>query len=138
MAETVIPMPTYYAMTLGTFIARLSRMDHGASIVVDTGDKVAGFASYRGFYDEIAMVPVASHDSHTPDALRALSLVGEVLAEAKACVGATFPGWKGGEYRMHESTDLWFAPEGHATGWRPVGFDGLGTGIVRVITCGGL
>lgn len=37
---------------------------------------------------------------------------GEMLVHAKSAQGATFTGYKGGEYTMHEYTDCWIAEYG--------------------------
>ena len=57
-----------------------------------------GFArphSYRGFYRDLGFV-VAGNIT-----------VGEMLAAARRARGATYHGWKGGEYTMGEHTDCW-------------------------------
>ena len=83
-------------MTLGELILRLQEEDPEKIIV-------CGFDaphSYRGYYDELAFEPCAP------------AKVGEMLAAAKSAVGATFEGWKGGEFTMHEYTDVWLAVMG--------------------------
>jgi len=80
-------------VTLGELIKRLSK---------ESADKVVplGFAkphSYRGFYDELAFEPVKN------------ITVGEMLKAAKKALGATYTGYKGGEYKMKEWTDVWLA-----------------------------
>jgi len=60
--------------------------------------------SYRGYYDELAFELVSN------------VTVAQMLADAKGAVGATFDGWKGGEYKMGEYTDCWLVQKEGQTG----------------------
>jgi hypothetical protein len=68
--------------------------------------------SYRGFYDDLAFEP------------RENVTVAAMLADARSALGATFHGWKGGEYTMAEYTDCWLAVAG-CTG------EGIGPVLLR-------
>ncbi len=62
-----------------------------------------GFAkpqSYRGFYDDLAFEPAQN------------VTVASMLAYAKEAVGRVYIGWKGGEFRMSEYTEVWLAEYG--------------------------
>jgi hypothetical protein len=62
-----------------------------------------GFAnphSYRGYYNELAFEPKKD------------VTVGEMLAAATSALGATYGGYKGGQYTMNECTDCWLAEYG--------------------------
>ena len=72
-------------------------------------DKIArpGFDdphSYRGYYEQLAfcIVPSAS--------------VGEMLKSAKRALGATFEGWKGGDFTMSHYTECWLVEDHGDTG----------------------
>lgn len=56
--------------------------------------------SYRGYYDQVAFLPVEN------------ARIGDMLEHAKSALGATFMGYKGGEYTMHEYTNCWIADYG--------------------------
>lgn len=56
--------------------------------------------SYRGYYNDVAFEP------------KAYVTVGEMLHHAKSAVGATFHGYKGGEYKMDTLTNTWIAEYG--------------------------
>ena len=56
--------------------------------------------SYRGYYDELAFEPARD------------VTIGKMLACAKAALGTTYEGYKGGEYVMEEYTDVWLAEWG--------------------------
>lgn len=56
--------------------------------------------SYRWDYSELAFEPTAN------------VTVGEMLAAARSALGATFQGWKGGEYTMSGYTDCHLAEQG--------------------------
>lgn len=89
------------ALTLGEVIERLKRENPSRLLPV-------GFAaphSYRGDYSDLAFE------------LRHNITVGEMLAAAESAVGATFEGWKGGDYEMRDYTDCWLVPaEGTSMG----------------------
>ncbi len=83
-------------LTLGGIIERLEKEDQ---------DRVLPFGfdephSYRGHYEQLAFEPAWN--------IR----IGDMLAAARSALGATFPGWKGGDYTMSTHTDCWIANEG--------------------------
>jgi len=83
-------------MTLQALIEELSRYDPQQRVPL-------GFRephSYRGYYDELAFEPV-------PD-----TTVGAMLAAAKDALGATYTGYKGGDYTMNAYTQVWLARYG--------------------------
>ncbi|MDC0644040.1 hypothetical protein OAP32_00520 [Crocinitomicaceae bacterium] len=83
-------------MTLGKLIVVLEEMDPD-TIIQGLGE----LDSYRGYYSDLAFDPVN-------DMVKASDL----LAQCKAALGATFTGYKGGEFYMDESTPLFIAPYG--------------------------
>lgn len=58
--------------------------------------------SYRGYYRDLAF----------QSNLYLNTSVKEALNLTKGCVGATFEGWKGGEYKMTKDTLIWIADPG--------------------------
>jgi hypothetical protein len=56
--------------------------------------------SYRGYYSELAFEP----DENVA--------VRSMLDCARSALGATFVGWKGGEYLMHEYVTVYLANQG--------------------------
>lgn len=65
-----------------------------------------GFAhpmSYRGSYDQLAFAPASN------------VTVGSMLEHAKSALGATFEGYKGGEYTMTERTPCHIAEYGECS-----------------------
>lgn len=95
MTETKQDQPTPRHMSLGEIIERLQREDPSKRVRL-------GFRyphSYRGYYHDIAF---EWHRSVT---------VGEMLADAESAMGATFQGWKGGDYTMKEFTSAWLVRE---------------------------
>ncbi len=71
-----------------------------------------GFASYRGYYSDLAIGFSEFAQSTCSDFRNGL----------RECIGETFTGYKGGDNTMNGDTPVWVANYGH-TG---------GTGIVRV------
>lgn len=56
--------------------------------------------SWRGSYSELAFEPKGS------------ATVGECLVAARSADGATYQGWKGGDYTMHGFSDVYLAERG--------------------------
>lgn len=59
--------------------------------------------SYRGYYEDIAFNPA----TNVP--------ISVMLNEAKSALNQKFPGYKGGEYLMHDYTYCWIAEYGHTS-----------------------
>lgn len=86
-------------LSLGQLIARLEEADPNLVLPL-------GFAephSFRGYYDELAFEP------------RNDIRIGDMLDAARSALGATFTGYKGGEYTMSEFTDCWIAYYGDSS-----------------------
>ena len=86
-------------MTLGELIDILTAMPPGATVALGKPN------SYRGDYAELAFAPGEPRPAT------------EVLADARACVGALFDGYKGGIYRMGLGTVV------HRARWGEYGGD---------------
>ncbi len=56
--------------------------------------------SFRGYYEDVAFEPAKN------------VTVASMLKNAKDALGATFKGYKGGEFKMHEYTDCWICEYG--------------------------
>jgi hypothetical protein len=83
-------------VTLGDLIKELEKHDPEKVVPV-------GFHhpySYRGYYELLAFEPKEN------------TTVGEMLQTAKSALGATFIGWKGGEFTIDEHTVCYIAVEG--------------------------
>lgn len=90
-----------YHLTLGGLIHFLECVPKELPVVTSEGEGVGDLHSYRGYYSDLCLAP------------RTECSAGELLNEAKDALGHEFTGWKGGEFRMHDKTPLWFAEEGH-------------------------
>lgn len=90
-----------YHLTLGEAIDKLSALEGDMPIVFDNGSAPGEVDSYRGYYSDLAFEPTDQDRT-----------VAQVLADLKAANGATFTGYKGGEFGMSERTPLWMAPYG--------------------------
>lgn len=80
-------------LTLGELIAKLDAMP------ATTPVGLVEPHSYRGYYRDLAFEPGES-------------TAGAVLEAARAALGATFEGYKGGDYVMGKSTPVWVASYG--------------------------
>lgn len=87
-------------MTLGNLIKRLEELDPALIIKGVRAD----VGSYRGYYCDLYVEKCASDDEGVP--------ASELLKACRNAVDLTFYGYKGGEYRMGESTPLWLASYG--------------------------
>lgn len=86
-------------MNLGSIITALEAADPQQPVP-------HGFAnphSYRGDYMDLAFEP-------TPD-----TTVSAMLTAARSALGATFQGWKGGDFLMDADTWCWLSPQGDAS-----------------------
>lgn len=91
-------------MTLSELIGALETADPGLVLPL-------GFSnphSYRGFYTDLAFEPTAN------------VTVGQMLADARSALGATYQGHKGGDYTMEGWTECWLAEDG-CGGGEPIG-----------------
>jgi hypothetical protein len=117
-------------MNLGQLIETLAAAPSNLRVRFDNGDRPQKFYSWRGSYDELTL-----HESFgkwdpetgmsTPDPS---ITVKQLLAAARKADGATFQGYKGGDFKMDVHTPVWADPYGeylsHAiTGTRVEGDD---------------
>lgn len=100
-------------ITLGQLIDWCGRQPEGAEI----RPGLSGAHSYRGWYERLAFTPVEK------------TTAGRLLAEAIAANGETFTGWKGGKYKMDESSLVYGAADGCTNG--PVTIEKLDEAIGR-------
>lgn len=86
-------------MTLGRFIDLLKQQPQDNEVRYDFGYlRPTSFHSWRGDYNHLALGWEESSDSIKVAAL---------LERAEACVGKTFEGYKGGDFKMERYTRLW-------------------------------
>lgn len=84
-------------MTLGELIKGLSEADMNHVAHIGFSDSAH---SYRGIYRDIAFEPARN------------VRVTDMLAYARAALGKTYEGYKGGEYVMSEHVDVYLAHYG--------------------------
>ncbi len=87
-------------LDLAGIIARLEREDPDRRIP----DGFHQPHSYRGFYDQLAFEPAADIS------------IGDMLTAARSALGATYQGYKGGDYRMDGDVHCWIANWGNSDG----------------------
>ena len=96
-------------MTLGEMIGALERLNQDGVVKFAFGNFAVGNVdSYRGYYHELAIGygPPGYRSDH--------KTVGAILKTLRAAVGATFHGYKGGEYAMGINTPMWASNHGNA------------------------
>lgn len=87
-----------YQMTLGRAIKELGALNKSSEIVFDNGTYPGTADSYRGYYSDLSIAPTGERKT-----------VSDLLDTMKAALGATFMGYKGGDFTMKEDTPLWTA-----------------------------
>lgn len=96
-------------LTLGEFIAKLKSCPQDVWVEFDFCSFVPdGCDSYRGYYEDLAL---GFRESDSEELT-----VAQLLEEMQEANGREFSGWKGGEFEMGDSTPLWVANRGDATG----------------------
>lgn len=88
-------------MDLGKLIKLLELEDPEHSVRFDfVYTRPTKLHSYRGYYDQLALGWCDDGE---------IIRVKEILEDCRDAVGKIFTGWKGGEYRMDETTKVWVA-----------------------------
>lgn len=85
-------------MKLADWISTLEALPATANVEFDNGKTPTRLCSWRGVYAELTL----DSDGQAPPIT-----VKKLLKDARAAVGKTFYGYKGGEYLMHEHTPVW-------------------------------
>jgi hypothetical protein len=92
---------SFGTIELGELISQLEACHPKARVWFDfCGFAPSGLNSYRGYYDHLALEWVHYSGDVHPN-------VDSVLATLRAAIGATFQGYKGGDYRMDSTTPVW-------------------------------
>jgi hypothetical protein len=100
--------PAAEQATLGRLITRLAACNPDVRVVYDFPDmapNIEDIGSWRGIYAELAIGHHRAQGENAPT-------VADLLAALRAAVGATFEGYKGGDYVMSESTPVWVSNYG--------------------------
>lgn len=92
-----------YQMTLGKMLRALDGCDENMPVVFDGADSGSpgGEYSYRGYYSDLSFEP-----SDNP------VTVAEFKKQCSRALGATYEGYKGGDFVMANDTPLWCAAYG--------------------------
>ncbi len=110
-------------LTLGQLISEIEKIgikkENGEDmdIAFDFGSAIpTTLASWRGSYAELALgYRLSGYDAYDQEKGHFSDVTAEkVLAELKQAVGATYYGWKGGDFLMDENTPVWVANQGNA------------------------
>ena len=109
-------------LSLGELRDILLGLPGDAELTID-GRGLGAVGSYRGFYDHVALSTGAEVGT-VRDAVKAVS----------RAIGATFYGYKGGEYLMTEETPVWVSEYGEASERYVTGVMALPGGQFAVVT----
>lgn len=89
----------------------------------------SGFCSWRGIYADLALKPDANH----------ARTVGDLLSMCREADGATYEGYKGGQYEMDRYTPVWvdeygdWTPDRGLKAVRPLLRDGAVVKVLLVV-----
>lgn len=90
--------------SLGKLIYELKNMDRpNAGVMFSDGTYPGRLSSWRGSYDELAVVPEQEEYYNS---------LSDFVAVLESAVGKTFEGYKGGEFVMDEHSPVWVAEWG--------------------------
>ncbi len=103
-------------ISLGALIDSLRNLPSDEPVLFDLDAPASPgrFASYRGYYEDLAV-------SLWADGGDIATTVGEFLTRAEAAVGDTFEGYKGGSYVARRETPVWASDWGEASGRAVIG-----------------
>lgn len=101
-------------LTLGELTLHIKHVeDQNKPVVFDDGAKCpVSLGSWRGSYTELA---IRYEDCMQ---LEEAITVAEFLAELQQADGAEYRGYKGGDYKMSNSTPVWVANRGSSSGFK--------------------
>ena len=116
-------------LTLGELIALLEKQPQETYVRFDFGGFIpTKIASYRGFYDHLAIGFALSPGHHD-------CYVSNLLSMLRQANGADFAGYKGGIYHMGLNTPIWVANAGTCTDTGIVGVTGEYETIIQTAYC---
>lgn len=145
--------------TIGALVDELSTLDPDAKVFIDNRHPTA-LSSYRGYYDHLAIERSGrEHEQHTETALdeqgepfelnmagygtyspghgevkiKQPATVGELVKALNLSIGEEFEGYKGGQFLMSSSTELWVSEYGNCDSLRIGGVESL-PGRVDLVT----
>lgn len=99
---------------LGDLIDTLEWFPSGMPIQFKGSDGPLCFRSWRGDYSHLTLNFDSRTPNHTCD-------VAALLRAARDADGATFEGYKGGDFTMNLSTPVWADDYGDSYGWAVIG-----------------
>jgi hypothetical protein len=103
-------MPHLDGLKLGELIDKLEKCYPECEVYFDFGDLRCGaLGSYRGFYEDLAL-GFAENKNHP-----ATETAGALLSSLRGAIGASFIGYKGGDFRMTRDSAVWVANYGNTT-----------------------
>lgn len=116
-------------MTLGEFIKELEKCSPNSKVYIEPfGFIPTDFNSYRGYYSNLALGYTVRDYSGNETVITTEQLI----KKAKDCIGKTFIGWKGGEFKMNKHTPLWISNIGNCSDIAIKEIKNIGDNIVEI------
>lgn len=135
-------------LTIGALRDALSAVDADVRVFIDNRPPTA-LSSYRGYYSDLAIerthdrherteIPergkpfelnMAGYGTYSPGAsevqIKADPTVSDLIAALDLAIGEDFEGYKGGQFYMDESSDIWVSEHGGCDGLRVTAVESL-------------
>lgn len=133
--------------TIGGLRGALAALDPAAAVYIDNRPPTA-LSSYRGYYDQLAIeraegvrndrteldgrgdpfeLNMAGYGTYSPGngevRIKADPTVADLIEALDLADGEVFEGYKGGQFEMHSSTDLWVSENGRCESLRIAAVD---------------
>lgn len=109
-------------LTLGELILKLEPLEHNKTVRFDFEYAYPeSIGSWRGSYDELSLRFVFEGEAPT---------VASLLEKLNSAVGATYQGYKGGEFSMSKHTPVWVANYGNSGNTAVIGVLDNGYSII--------
>jgi len=126
-AKRAEDMKTSAQLTLGELIIKMEGKSGDKPVVFDDGKHFPTYlGSWRGDYCELALGYNVYEDEKPMNGA-------DFAEKLKKAVGATYQGYKGGDFTMGKTTPVWVANNGECIGFREETEDGHETAIVDVV-----
>jgi hypothetical protein len=109
-----------YHLCLGDLITALEAVPEAWPVQLDRDPEhsLGDVDSYRGYYSDLAFEVGPPRSA------------GEVLAQAREALGATFEGYKGGDFVMGPDTPLWLSSYGTSSGVAITAAEAVGNAVI--------
>ena len=131
-----IPLTIHETTSLGELIKALKPHEFDTAVQYDFAYLApTTLASYRGYYDHLALGWTEDYRRAMPEATDYWPTVRDLVKRLEEGVGQFFDGWKGGGCQASLTTPIWAANPGHSGSTAIVGVDRVSGSVVIRTRC---